>query len=119
MPTAANKKLQMETFRALYGIDVATVSDVFDDIQTNAAGIFKIEEPSLVHLLMTVYWLRAYPSEHVMQHAFGYGSRNTGRKYIRMYLAALQALSKAKVRLFLKQILLCLIYLLLRFFSST
>lgn len=92
-----NAAAKIESFRSLYGIQPETVIDILNDLQ-RMNNENRITKPNVVMFFVTLHWLRVYDVGNNMLFTFGIGSKVTVRKYIRIYLKALQALCHLKVR---------------------
>lgn len=93
-----NAAAKLLAFRSLYGIEPDTAIDILNDIQ-NMDNEHRIQNPQVIMFFVTLHWLRVYDVGSSILFTFGIGSKVTVRKYIRIYLKALQALCHEKVRL--------------------
>jgi hypothetical protein len=94
-----NKSSQLAAFRSLYGIQPESVYDVMNDISTESAYAAKTNmNHKIIMMFVTLYWLRSYDIADNILRIFGIGSKVTVRKYIRIYLEALQTLCHSKVK---------------------
>jgi hypothetical protein len=93
-----NAAAKLASFRSLYGIQPETAVDLLHDIR-NMNNENRITDPKTIMFFVTLHWLRVYDVGNNILFTFGIGSKVTVRKYIRMYLKALQALCQSKVRL--------------------
>jgi hypothetical protein len=88
------KKLKL--FCSAYGIEAATACDVLSAVLTDVVGAAKIEKLDIHKFCLTLYWMRKYDIEKdIMRHS-AINATDTLRKYLKMYLKALQALAKEK-----------------------
>lgn len=87
-----NAAAKIESFRSLYGLQPETVLDILNDLLTTET------RPNSFSFFVTLHWLRVYDVGNNILFTFGIGSKVTLRKYIRIYLKALQALCHSKVR---------------------
>jgi hypothetical protein len=92
-----NEAAKLESFRSLYGIQPQTAIDILIDIRT-MNNENRINNPNAIMFFVTLHWLRVYDVANNIQFTFGIGSKQTLRKYIRIYLKAFQALCHSKVR---------------------
>jgi hypothetical protein len=92
-----NAAAKLLSFRSLYGIEPDTAIDILNDIQ-NMNNDHRIQHPKVIMFFVTLHWLRVYDVGSNILFTFGIGSKVTVRKYIRIYLKALQALCREKVR---------------------
>jgi hypothetical protein len=86
-----------ELFRSAYGIEAVAACDVLSAILTDVVGASKIKKLDIHKFCLTLYWLRKYDVEVDIMRHFNIQAKATLRKYLRMYLKALQALAKEKV----------------------
>lgn len=86
-------------FRGHYGSDPLVYSKLFEDLQTTPIVEARIQEDkiSLHYFLMTVYFLRHYPTELVVESVFKV-SEKTARTWIWFYVAKIKELKRQKVR---------------------
>ena len=92
-----NAAAKIESFRSLYGLQPETVIDILNDLQM-MNNENRITRPNSFWFFVTLHWLRVYDVGNNILFTFGIGSKVTLRKYIRIYLKALQALCHSKVR---------------------
>jgi hypothetical protein len=59
----AKEKLKTRRFRSCYGLDPMSVSAIVNDLQTTKDPNAKIENMNILHLLMTLNWLKTYDTE--------------------------------------------------------
>ena len=60
----------IERFLAHFGASPETLCAIFSDLQTTQIEAARIAKPSILHFLMTMYWLKTYSSETVMAATF-------------------------------------------------
>jgi hypothetical protein len=87
----------IQRFHNIYGALPASCTQNMNNIQSDEMGLAIIRKPKLMHLLMTMYWLKAYVTETHQAGMFCL-SPNTVRKWCWVYAKALQGLKSKKVR---------------------
>ena len=98
-------------FRSNYGISAVTAASIFQDIQrVEKIGDNAITNPRVIHFLMTLFWLRAYPTEDHLNGSFGLGPKAARAKRW-VYVKALAALKPHKVPIILSCLLFATLYL--------
>jgi hypothetical protein len=68
-----------------------TCSAIFVDFQTTHIATTRIAKPQVFDLLMTLFWLKTYPTKHQTVGTFHVGEktvRNNVWKYIELYSSA-------------------------------
>jgi hypothetical protein len=96
---AVISKKKVDRFRSAYGASPATSTTIFRD-QVLDIGDAQLPEVKVEHFLMSLLWLRIYPTETMILSTFGIESEKTVRKWVWGYCCAIQALSSHKVRTF-------------------
>jgi hypothetical protein len=56
-------KTNIQRFHNIYGALPASCTQIMNDIQSDEMGLAIIRKPTQMHLLMTMYWLKAYVTE--------------------------------------------------------
>lgn len=92
------KRKHRDRFKSAYGASPSTCSAIFRDIQLRDIGAATITEVNVKHFLVTLFWLKWYPTEVMMLLQFGVECEKTIRKWIWSYCLAIQALYSYKVR---------------------
>ena len=98
-----NERIKVDTwdrrFRGHYGSDPVVYSKLFEDLQTTPIVEAKIQEDkiSLRYFLMTIYFLRHYPNEQILESRFNV-SEKTARTWVWFYVAKIKELKRQKVR---------------------
>lgn len=98
-----NERVRDETwnrrFRGHYGSDPVVYSKLFEDLQTTAVpeALIRDDKISLHYFLMTIYFLRHYPTEQILESRFN-ASEKTIRTWVWYYIAKIKELKKQKVR---------------------
>jgi hypothetical protein len=87
----------LRRFAAHFGACPETCSAIFVDLQTTQIAATCIAEPEVFYLVMTMYWLKVYSSEHQTAGTFEVDEK-TVRNNIWKYIRAIQALKGMKVR---------------------
>jgi hypothetical protein len=85
-----------ERFKDKYYACPRTVEQLLADIQDPGLGEAQIENPKPRHLLLTLYYLKKYPTKHDLA-AFLDSTEKTSLKWVHMYVKAIQALKGEKV----------------------
>ena len=101
-----NRKLTERQFRALFGVPINCVVEIFNYIQTNSNGVK--EE----HFLWTLYYLKVYPTENVAEVFIGKTAK-TFKKWVNI---TLQLLNNNLPEVFFFFFFLCFIFIFI-FFS--
>jgi hypothetical protein len=89
-------KTNMERFLAHFGASPKTCCAVFSDLQTTQVKAAMIAKPCIVYFLMTMFWLKMYPSESLTAGTFNVDEK-TARTQVRKYVLAIQGLKAQKV----------------------
>ena len=89
-------KTNIERFLAHFGASPETLCAIFSDLQTTQIEAARIAKPSILHFLMTMYWLKTYSSEPVMAATFKVDEK-TARTQVWKYVLVIQALKEQKV----------------------
>lgn len=95
-PESVAVSTNAERFCACYGASAQAYSIIWLDIQRAELGDSQIVKPSVIHFMMTLYWLKSYQIETRMEGIFRL-SRKTIRSSIWRYLSVFQALKSKKV----------------------
>ena len=101
--TFRNERVKADTwnsrFKAPYGSDPIVYSKLFEDLQTTEIAEAQIHEGkiSLRYFLMTIYFLRQYPTEKILESRFGV-SEKTARTWVWYYISKIKELKLQKVR---------------------
>ena len=85
-----------ERFLAHFGASPETLCAIFSDLQTTQIEAARIANPSILHFLMTMYWLKTISSEPVMAATFKVDEK-TARTQVWKYVLVIQALKEQKV----------------------
>jgi DDE superfamily endonuclease len=86
-------KVDMERFRANYGVGPRAVKNAFDDIRDKRL----VRQPMLYYFFVALSWLKQYQSERVHSGHWKL-NENTARGYCWEYAEALQKLKKDKIK---------------------
>jgi hypothetical protein len=87
-----------QRFKRTYGVLADSVQLIISNIQNRElAGAFVIPKPNILHLLMTLRWMKTYGTEVEISGIFKCDEKSF-RGRIWMYVNAIQALKKSKVR---------------------
>jgi hypothetical protein len=89
-------KTNMERFLAHFGASPKTCCAVFSNLQTTQVKAAMIAKPFIVYFLMTMFWLKTYPSESLTAGTFDVDEK-TARTQVRKYVLAIQGLKAQKV----------------------
>ena len=92
----ACRKTTLVSFRACYGIDPSTSSNVFYDIQSPNINS-RITKPNPLYFFMTLYWISGYATVQRLCGLFNV-HHQTLKKYVWIYLQSIQSLKPLKVR---------------------
>ena len=80
-------------FRGIYGSDPIVYSKLFEDLAT----LIRPEQLSLEYFLMTIYFLRCYPTELHLSALFQV-SEKTARTWVWFFISKIHGLKNHKVR---------------------
>ena len=92
-----DRTVNLRRFAAHFGACPETCSAIFVDLQTTQIAAARIAKPQVFYLLMTMYWLKTYPTEHQTAGTFEVDEK-TVRNNVWKYIGAIQALKGMKVR---------------------
>lgn len=100
MNERSSEETWIRRFRAHYGSKPVVYSRIFADLQTTPIAEARVEgnKISLQYFLMTIYFLRHYPTELVLESRFKV-SEKTVRTWVWYYVAKLKELKRQKVNL--------------------
>jgi len=87
----------LRRFAAHFGACPETCSAIFVDFQMTQIATARIANPQVFDLLMTMFWLKTYPTEHQTAGTFKVGEK-TVQNNVWKYIRAIQALKGMKVR---------------------
>lgn len=90
------RKTNLERFRALYGSNPVVYAEIFHDLQTTAITDARVDSPDVDSLLMSLRFLRCYPTETQQSGTFSISDRSV-RKWSWFYVKKIQALKADKV----------------------
>jgi hypothetical protein len=90
------KGTSTERFKDKYYACPRTVEQILAHIQDPGLGEAQIENPKPRHLLLTLYYLKKYPTKHDLA-AFLDSTEKTSLKWVHIYVKAIQALKGKKV----------------------
>jgi hypothetical protein len=90
-------KTNLRQFAAHFGACPETCSAIFVDLQMTQIAAGRIARPQVFYLLMALYWLKMYPTEHQTAATFEVDEK-TVRNNVWKYVRAIQALKGMKVR---------------------
>jgi transcriptional antiterminator len=96
--TKVSQNTWNDRFRRFYGSDPIVYSKLFEDLKTmtNVEARIQQEHLSLDYFLMSIYFLRCYPTELHISALFNVSER-TVRKWVWFYVAKIKELKKEKV----------------------
>jgi hypothetical protein len=90
-------KTNMERFLAHFEASPKTCCAVFSNLQTTQVKAAMIAKPFIVYFLMTMFWLKTYPSESLTAGTFNVNENNTAWTQVWKYVLAIQGLKAQKV----------------------
>jgi DDE superfamily endonuclease len=95
---ATTHGIKYQRFRQFYGVDPETCTQVLRDIQHIPPASHRISKPDESLLLMALEWLRTYKAFTELQGLYAIKTDKTIRKWLRVYVQAIQALKSSKIK---------------------
>jgi hypothetical protein len=90
------EKTKQDRFVAAFGVSPLTVHALLHDLATTAVVAARIHNPKLLHLSMALYWLKNNMTHSTMAGIFDCDEK-TVRKYVWLYVTAIQAMKQEKI----------------------
>jgi hypothetical protein len=83
----------LQQFWTSYGALPMSCAQIFEHVQADNIGVFKIAKPNAIYLLMTLCWLNNYVTKNNLAGQFNI-SKNTVQKWCWAYTKSIQAHTK-------------------------